>query len=92
MITVNFKGMINNHLDNGSGISLLVGFILAFSNGVFGWLANIHFTSSLNGWMQALILGIIGSTATFFTNKFWKFVEKKYKAHKQKNKTNEQES
>jgi uncharacterized membrane protein YeaQ/YmgE (transglycosylase-associated protein family) len=83
MITVNFKGMINNHLDNGSGISLLVGFILAFSNGVFGWLANIHFTSNLNGWMQALILGVIGSTATFFTNKFWKFVEKKYKTHKQ---------
>jgi uncharacterized membrane protein YeaQ/YmgE (transglycosylase-associated protein family) len=63
-----------------------VGFILAFSNSVTGWLAKINIATDWNAWVQALILGVIGSTATFFTNRFWKFVVEKRK----RNETNKQ--
>ena len=74
----------NHGYNAGNGISLLVGFILAFSNSVTGWLAKINIGANLDGWVQAFILGFIGSTATFFTNKFWKYItEKKKKKSKE---------
>jgi uncharacterized membrane protein YeaQ/YmgE (transglycosylase-associated protein family) len=72
----------NTHQDGTGGISMLVGFVLAFTNHIFGWLGNIHFTANWDGWFQAIVLGMIGSTVTFFTNRFWKFLEKKYKDRK----------
>jgi len=77
--------MDNNHnYEAGNGFSLLVGFVLAFTNSVFGWLGNISITANIDAWFQALILGVIGSTATFFTNKFWKYVVEKRKTKKTK--------
>lgn len=64
----------NHDYDAGNGVSLLVGFLLAFSNSIFGWLGKIQVAADWNTWIQALILGFIGSTATYFTNKFWKYI------------------
>jgi len=69
----------NHDYNAGNGVSLLVGFLLAFSNSVTGWLGQIQIAANWNAWFQALILGIIGSTATYFTNRFWKFVMEKRK-------------
>ena len=69
----------NHDYNAGNGISLIVGFILAFSNSVTGWLGKIQLTANWDGWFQALILGFIGSTATYFTNRFWKYVMEKRK-------------
>ena len=69
----------NHDYSVGNGVSLLVGFILAFTNSITGWLAKISLVADLNSWFQALMLGIIGSTATFFTNKFWRYVIDKKK-------------
>jgi len=75
--------MEQHHDGGGSIVSLMVGFFLAFTNHLFGWLGSIHLTSHWDSWIQALFLGIIGSTATFFTNKFWKTVEKKLNKRKE---------
>lgn len=83
-INKSFEMMHDNHDYNaGNGVSLLVGFILAFSNSVTGWLGQIQIAADWNAWIQALILGFIGSTATYFTNRFWKYLmEKKKKPEK----------
>jgi uncharacterized membrane protein YeaQ/YmgE (transglycosylase-associated protein family) len=73
---------MQQHNQDGSVVSLAIGFILAFTNHLFGWLGNIQITAHWDGWFQAVILGIIGSTVTFFTNRFWKYMEKKYKSRK----------
>jgi hypothetical protein len=65
----------NNHNYNaGNGFSLLVGFLLAFSNSLMNF-----FKSSMDAWIQAAMLGIIGSTVTYFTNRFWRYLEKRKK-------------
>jgi hypothetical protein len=71
----------NHDYNAGNGVSLLVGFLLAFSNSVTGWLGqiNVAIAADWNSWFQALILGIIGSTATYFTNRFWKYIMEKRK-------------
>lgn len=80
----NFNLMEHNTSDAGGGFfSLLVGFFLAFTNQFFGVLGNIHITANWDSWFQAIVLGIFGSTATYFTNKFWKYLDKKFnKKHK----------
>jgi hypothetical protein len=65
----------NNHNYNaGNGFSLLVGFLLAFSNSFLNFMK-----SSMDAWIQAAMLGIIGSTVTYFTNRFWRYLEKRKK-------------
>lgn len=79
-----FKMENGNHDYNaGNGVSLLVGFMLAFSNSVTGWMSSINLTADWDRWFQALVLGVIGSTATFFTNRFWKYLVEKRNAKKQ---------
>jgi len=73
---------MQQHNQDGNVVSLAFGFILAFTNHLFGWLGNIKITAHWDGWFQAVILGIIGSTVTFFTNRFWKYLEKNYKDRK----------
>jgi uncharacterized membrane protein YeaQ/YmgE (transglycosylase-associated protein family) len=86
MKTINSLKMDNthHHNDGTGGISMLIGFVLAFTNHIFGWLGNIQVTANWEGWFQAIMMGIIGSTVTFFTTKFWKYIEKKYKDRKKK--------
>lgn len=74
----------NHDYNAGNGVSLLVGFILAFSNSVTGWLGQIRIAADWNAWFQALILGVIGSTATYFTNRFWKYLMEKRKKPEKK--------
>jgi hypothetical protein len=71
----------NNDYNAGNGVSLFVGFLLAFTNSVTGWLGqiNLGIAADWNSWFQALMLGIIGSTATYFTNRFWKYMMEKRK-------------
>jgi hypothetical protein len=71
---------MEQHHSNG-GVSLILGFILAMFNHVFGWINSISPTSSgqMNPFVQALIMGFIGATISFFTTKFWKSIEKKFK-------------
>lgn len=70
----------NNHDYNaGNGVSLLVGFLLAFTNSIVNFLQ-----SSMDAWLQAAILGVIGSTVTYFTNRFWRYLEKKKNKEKEK--------
>jgi putative Mn2+ efflux pump MntP len=77
MNTHNLTQMDSNDYNAGNGVSLIVGFMLAFTNSVTGWLGQIHIAAEWNSWFQALILGIIGSTATYFTNRFWRYLEKR---------------
>ena len=74
-----FNSMEHNTDAGGGFVSLLVGFFLAFTNQFFGVLGNIHITANWESWFQAIVLGIFGSTATYFTNKFWKYLDKKTK-------------
>lgn len=69
----------HNDYNTGNVISLVVGFILAASNSITGWLAKVNIAADWNAWFQALMLGVIGSTATFFTNRFWKYITEKTK-------------
>jgi|TARA_R110000868_G_scaffold383654_3_gene650923 uncharacterized membrane protein len=66
---------------NSSGISLMMGFILATFNHIFGWINSITPASEhMNPFAQALIMGFLGATVSFFTTKFWKYIEKKLKS------------
>lgn len=69
----------NHNYNASNGVSLLVGFLLAFSNSFINFMK-----SSMDAWLQAVILGVIGSTVTYFTNRFWRYLEKR------KNKKDEQ--
>jgi hypothetical protein len=74
------KSNFMQHHDSTGGVSLLVGFVLAMFNHIFGWMNSItHSNGHMNPFVQALFMGCIGATATFFTNKFWKVIEKKFK-------------
>jgi hypothetical protein len=77
---------MDNHQANDGGIgSILIGCILAISNQVFGWMNNILEVHTIHWTIQAIIVGILGSTASFFTSKLWKWAEKKFKKHKHEN-------
>jgi hypothetical protein len=76
------KNNLMEHTPNStSGVSLLVGFILAMFNHLFGWLNNITPVSAdhMNPFLQATIMGALGATISYFTTKFWKNIEKKFK-------------
>lgn len=62
----------NHNYNASNGVSLLVGFLLAFSNSFINFMK-----SSMDAWLQAVILGVIGSTVTYFTNRFWRYLEKR---------------
>jgi uncharacterized membrane protein YjgN (DUF898 family) len=68
----------NHDYNAGNGVSLLVGFLLAFTNSIVNFLQ-----SSMDAWLQAAILGVIGSTVTYFTNRFWRYLEKKKNKEKE---------
>jgi hypothetical protein len=40
----------NHDYNAGNGVSLLVGFLLAFSNSVTGWLGQIQIAANWNAW------------------------------------------
>ena len=70
--------LMENH--NQGGVSLMLGFVLAMFNHIFGWLNAITTTSGqINPFVQSFLVGFIGATVSFFTNKFWKVIEKKFK-------------
>jgi hypothetical protein len=66
--------------------SIVIGFFLAVGNHIFGWLNHFFIFLSAGGILgdsiQAIITGMLGATAAYFTNKFWKFLEKRYKKPK----------
>ena len=82
MGTINLKSMDNHQHDASNGVSLVLGFILAFTNHLTGFLNNIQITANWDGWFQALILGIVGSGGSYLGNKLWKYIDKKFKKNK----------
>lgn len=78
--------MSHFHTDEKAG-SMIVGFILAAGNQLFGWFHTLLSIdgSQINEYGQALITGGIGAVGAYFTNRLLKFVEKKVK--KSKNET-----
>jgi hypothetical protein len=77
MKTLNQYLMEANGHSNGFGV--VIGFFLAVGNHVFGWMNNIQITAHWDSWFQAAVTGFLGATFAFFANKFWKFVENKFK-------------
>ncbi len=74
------KNNLMEHHNQTGGVSLMLGFVLAMFNHIFGWLNAITTPSGqLNPFVQAILVGFIGATVSFFTNKFWKIIEKKFK-------------
>lgn len=74
------NNLMEHHQNSTGGVSLLTGFVLAMFNHIFGWLNAITTTGQMNPFVQALVMGFIGATVSYFTNKFWKFIiEKKTK-------------
>jgi H+/Cl- antiporter ClcA len=79
METTNNNNSMEHHNSTG-GAGLVLGFILAMFNHIFGWLNQITPTSDhMNPFLQAALMGALGATISYFTNKFWKMIEKKYK-------------
>jgi putative flippase GtrA len=72
--------MDNHHGVDGAS-SIFIGCILAIGNQIFGWLNSLTVIQvhSIHWSIQAIIVGILGSTASYFTNKLWKFIDKKNK-------------
>lgn len=81
MKTINQQLMEGNH-GATNGFNVVLGFILAVSNHIFGWMNNIQITAHWDSWFQAAVTGFLGATFAFFANKFWKFVENKLKRKK----------
>jgi hypothetical protein len=77
--------MENHHTNDGGIGSILIGFVLAIGNQVFGWMNTILEIHTIHWTIQAVVVGILGSTASYFTNKIWKWAEKKiFKSKKNK--------
>lgn len=68
--------MQNSHQ---SGFSLLIGFIMAIFNHLFGWLNTIEPTNHLPSMFQALLMGIFGAFGTYVGNQLIKFIKNKLK-------------
>jgi len=80
---------MDNHHGGYDGVSIVIGFFLAIGNQFFGWMNVFLQVHTIHWTFQALIVGFIGATATHFTHKLWRFVEKKLlknKKHKDENK------
>ncbi len=77
MNTINVNSMENNHHDYSSGISVAIGFILSMTNYIFGWFGSISLTANLDTWFQTIVIGFLGATVSFFTNKLWKHLTEK---------------
>jgi len=72
------KNELMEQQNQTGGVSLMLGFVLAMFNHVFGWLNAITTTSGqINPFVQAVLVGFIGATVSFFTNKFWKNITDK---------------
>jgi hypothetical protein len=72
------KNNLMEHQNQTGGVSLMLGFVLAMFNHIFGWLNAITTTSGqLNPFLQAVLVGFLGATVSFFTNKFWKSITDK---------------
>jgi H+/Cl- antiporter ClcA len=83
----NSMKMDNNHGVDGIG-SIFIGCILAIGNEIFGWMNSVSLIQihTIHWTIQAIIVGVLGSTASYFTNKLWKSLEKKFsKKNKHKN-------
>jgi H+/Cl- antiporter ClcA len=78
--------MDNHHGVDGAS-SIFIGCILAIGNQLFGWMNSLTLIQvhSIHWSLQAIIVGILGSTASYFTNKLWKHIDKKIKNKKQQN-------
>jgi hypothetical protein len=97
MNTNNLTQMNDHNVGNygTTGIAMIFSFTLAFLNNIFGfeWLAQIRFHSELwDKCLQSAILGIIGATVTYITNKIFKAIDKRLNKHKQKKHETKEES
>ena len=75
---------MSQHTAESAG-SMVIGFILAIGNHVFGWF-NTFLTINLNNTVQALITGFVGALGAFLGNRLLKYIEKKIKQKKQEHK------
>ena len=68
---------MSHHQENGSIGSMLIGFVFAISNHMFGWFNSFLQVEGthLNDWLQAFITGSIGAIGAFFMNKLLKTID-----------------
>lgn len=69
---------IINSMENHSGSSIgsiVMGFILAIGNHVFGWLNQIQATSHWDTYSQAFITGALGAAAAFMTTRILRWAD-----------------
>ena len=68
------------HNQSGTGgFSLLVGFFMAISNHLFGWLNSIEPTNHIPSMFQALLMGIFGAIGTYIGNQGIKYLKNRFK-------------
>ena len=67
---------------SGNGISILVGFIMAIGNHIFGWLNQVHVTAQWGNVLQTIFISMVGATIGFFTNRFWHYIMDRKKSKK----------
>lgn len=86
MTTTHHHSDVANHNGHSNIFTLMIGFIFAVSNQIFGWfnsLLDVHSTllmqNLLMQGLQALITGGLGAFSAYMVNKALKYFEKKFK-------------
>lgn len=72
---------MSQHTSESAG-SMVIGFILAIGNHIFGWF-NAVLAINLNDTIQALITGFVGALGAFLGNRLFKYIEKRIKSKKE---------
>jgi hypothetical protein len=73
---------IERQMQNQTGtgpFSLLVGFFMAISNHLFGWLNSIEPANHIPSMLQALLMGIFGAIGTYIGNQGIKYFKNRFK-------------
>ena len=65
MNTLTQDNSMEQHHGSGTGISVLVGFIMAIGNHLFGWLNQIHITAQWGNIFQTIFISMVGATVGF---------------------------
>ena len=86
MTTTHHSGVANHHNGYSNIFTLMIGFVFAVSNQIFGWfnsLLDVHSTLLMQNLLlqglQAIITGGLGAFSAFMVNKALKKLEKKFK-------------